>query len=97
MTKEIRSSNDESRLHNVAVVSPFEFRHSFGFRHSLFGFENITACSIRKAGHRTREGDDASIGESLRVSLRFFEAQPSRPQPAPTELGHRIVPMPVAS
>src|SRR5437867_12595313 len=40
MTKEIRSSNVEKFCVARTPFSSLGFRHSFGFRHSSFGFEN---------------------------------------------------------
>src|SRR5437763_16583115 len=61
MTKEIRSPNVEKLSALRSPVSSFEFRHSFGFRHSSFGFEN---CSLfnQKAGQRTGESGRAWVG-----------------------------------
>src|SRR5207247_6387412 len=70
MTKEIRSPNVEKLSVVRSPVSSFAFRHSFGFRHSSFGFEN---CSLfnQKARQRTGEGGRGWVG-SWKASIRFF-------------------------
>src|ERR671930_1391206 len=52
MSKEIRSSNVEGRPELKSAVSVFGSRHSFGFRHSSFGFGN---CGSWKAAQCSRD------------------------------------------
>src|SRR5881396_3714973 len=64
MMKEIRSPNLEM------PVSSLGFRHSFGFRHSSFGFENYS-LSNSKGGQRTGESGQGWVGPSKAGSMRF--------------------------
>src|SRR6266571_335805 len=70
MTNDERNPKLECRKLSVvrSPVSSFEFQHSFGFRHSSFGFEN---CSLfnPKAGQRTGESGRGWVG-SRRASDR---------------------------
>src|SRR5205823_15018930 len=77
-TKEIRSPNVEKLSVVRSQVSSYGFRHSFGFRHSSFGFEN---CSLfnQKAGQWTGESGRGGVGSwkatalaSRRASRRIF-------------------------
>src|SRR6059036_3578608 len=72
MTNDERNPKPECRKLSVvrSPVSSFAFRHSFGFRHSSFGFEN---CSLfnQKARQRTGEGGRGWVG-SWKASIRFF-------------------------
>src|SRR6266540_2557595 len=71
MTKEIRSPNVESRLPGVWAVSSFEFRHSFGFRHSSFGFENYGLFNSK--GRLADSGERPASGWFME-SLHDFDA-----------------------
>src|SRR5947207_12593426 len=51
MRKEIRSPNVEKPSAVRLPVSPFGFRHSFGFCHSSFGFETGPASISRLHVH----------------------------------------------
>src|SRR6266699_205789 len=70
MTNEIRSPNVEKLSVVRLPVSSFAFRHSFGFRHSSFGFENCSPFN-QKARQRTGEGGRGWVG-SWKASIRFF-------------------------
>src|SRR6266446_9029426 len=80
MTKEIRSPNVEKLSVVRSPVSSFGFRHSVGFRHSSFGFEN---CSLfnQKAGQRTGESGRGWVG-SWSGGIHFAASLPAPLRPA---------------
>src|SRR5712671_7439179 len=74
MTKEIRSPNDESRLHGLWAVS------SFGFRHSSFGFKNeiLLSSNGRSADQREYAGTKRHLAQYCLVPITSLAAACSK-------------------
>src|SRR6266545_7736259 len=86
MTSDERNPNPEcrveSRLPGAWAVSSFEFRHSFGFGHSSFGFENYGLFNSK--GRSADWGERPVSGWFLESPHSFFrmhwDHEPVRPR-----------------